>query len=295
MQSQESEISAAQGDPRFQILALLDKLLRAPLTGVTFAHAGIPPVENPLFVEWPRLNVVLSGKMAVALPLASGPKAVALGKGEAFFAQANAWERIDWGGRFELLCIVPRVRYLRVSYYDHRSVRKSAGQPGPVYHHTDRPYGEALRLMLEVMAALLTSGDEALVKELSGPFIRLARSELARIPDGAGSKAKQTFDRIQTWLENSFHEPVSRENTAARFGVSPAYLSRLFSAMTGLAFHEYLTKLRLDRAKTLLAKTELAVKQVGRQCGYDDPVHFVRRFREIHGISPGRFRVRANA
>ena len=77
MPNQANEISAGKGGPRFQILALFDKLLRAPLTGVTFAHAGIPPVENPLFVEWPRLNVVLSGQMAVVLPLARGPKAVA--------------------------------------------------------------------------------------------------------------------------------------------------------------------------------------------------------------------------
>ncbi|MBN8218717.1 MAG: helix-turn-helix transcriptional regulator [Spirochaetes bacterium] len=277
-------------DPRLAILGLLARLSRKPVRALHFAHAGIPPVENPLFVDWPRLNVVLSGRMEVVLPVAGGAATLRLAEGQGFFAQAGAWERIDWSGRFELLCMVPRVRYLRVSYYDQRSARRAAVQPSPVYHHTEMPYGEALRLALETLDAVRVLGNHEVALELARPFVRLVSLEILRRPERPLGKAKETFDRIQTWLENSFHEAVTREAAAARFGVSPAYLSRLFVSRAGLAFHESLTKCRLDHAALLLTRTELPIHHVGLQCGYGDPVHFGRRFRQAYGVSPGNYR-----
>ncbi|OGV64060.1 MAG: hypothetical protein A3K19_05915 [Lentisphaerae bacterium RIFOXYB12_FULL_65_16] len=56
--------------------------------------------------------------------------------------------------------------------------------------------------------------------------------------------------------------------------------------MTGLGFHQYLTKLRLDHAKHLLRETSLTAKQIAGQSGFQNAVHFTRRCRELNGIPP---------
>ena len=93
------------------------------------------------------------------------------------------------------------------------------------------------------------------------------------------------------------HDHCARELSLAEIAAA-AYLSefhfaRLFKKITGATPHAYLGALRIERARKLLAETDLAIIEVGARVGYNSQSHFTKIFREATGITPHAFRVAA--
>jgi AraC family transcriptional regulator len=61
----------------------------------------------------------------------------------------------------------------------------------------------------------------------------------------------------------------------------------------GIAPHQYLVKLRVEKARKLLAQQTMSVEEVASRVGYADKAHFAAQFRKIVGISPKRYREHA--
>jgi AraC-like DNA-binding protein len=97
-----------------------------------------------------------------------------------------------------------------------------------------------------------------------------------------------------TWAVGYMHAhlgdslPISE--LAGRVNLSPSRFRALFSAQIGLAPATYLQRLRLRRARLLVERTFLSVKEVMALVGYNDPSHFARDFRRQHGAPPTAFR-----
>ena len=85
-------------------------------------------------------------------------------------------------------------------------------------------------------------------------------------------------------------EDVPLEEMAAAAYLSPFHFARLFKKVTGMSPHAYLAALRLERAQTLLATTDLSITEVGARVGYASPSHFAKAFRHATGLSPRAFR-----
>jgi AraC-like DNA-binding protein len=83
---------------------------------------------------------------------------------------------------------------------------------------------------------------------------------------------------------------VRVEELAAAAHVSRGYLNRLFRAGFGLSAATALEHARCGRAETLLARTDLTVDAVARQCGFADLYHFSHRFTRIYGMPPSTYR-----
>jgi len=102
-------------------------------------------------------------------------------------------------------------------------------------------------------------------------------------------------DRRITWavehMQQHLSEPLPIPELAARVNLSPSRFRELFSAQTGLGPVQYLQRLRLRRARLLIGRTFLSVKEVMALVGYNDPSHFSREFRRYHGIAPSALRV----
>jgi two-component system, response regulator YesN len=92
-------------------------------------------------------------------------------------------------------------------------------------------------------------------------------------------------------IRERFTDPAfSLEEAGSRAGVSPNHLSFEFSRETGETFSSYLSRLRMDEAKRLLASTDLMVYEVGERVGYPSVEHFSRTFKRMVGTSPARFK-----
>ena len=238
-----------------------------------------------------RLDIVLSGRKRVTLPLTTGIAELVMEPGDSYFAPTGAWERHAWDTKSEMLCIVPRKDYLRVSYYGQRKV---SHQPSAIYHHTGRRCSEPVAQVVQLLnRGDVANGDGDAALHLARALVGLCFHDCVLEPPRVGGKGAQRFEQVRYWLENHFQDNIGREQTAAQFEMTPAYLSRIFRQVTGKGFHDYLTRLRLDFARSLLTETELPVYLVSAQSGFCNPVHFVRRFRELEGLPPGQFRLRA--
>lgn len=97
--------------------------------------------------------------------------------------------------------------------------------------------------------------------------------------------------KMKSYMDENYHMTVSVEAFAKKHGVSRNYLYTLFKKEYGVSPKEYLTQLRLEKAKRLLAsETEhLSVSEVAFAVGFSDPLYFSRLFRKEVGVSPSKY------
>src|SRR5688572_21376370 len=101
--------------------------------------------------------------------------------------------------------------------------------------------------------------------------------------------------RAKDRMDAASHEewPVSRLARVSR--VSEAHFARSFKDAFGIPPHRYLLTRRIERAKTLLRDTDLAITDIAFQTGWQSLGTFGRTFRDITGESPGELRAREKA
>lgn len=92
------------------------------------------------------------------------------------------------------------------------------------------------------------------------------------------------------YLLRNFRRAPTLEETASYVGFAPTYFSALFKKETGECFLKYLDRLRFEYARKLLLTTEVTVREVCAESGFEDYPNFIRRFKKRYGISPGEIR-----
>ena len=93
----------------------------------------------------------------------------------------------------------------------------------------------------------------------------------------------------QEYLEYHYAEDISLEDVAEQVNISPQYFSKLIKKTTGFNFIDWLSMLRVKKAKELLTNSNLTVKEVCFMVGYKDPNYFSRIFKKRIGITPSEF------
>lgn len=86
-------------------------------------------------------------------------------------------------------------------------------------------------------------------------------------------------------IEKNYSQKISLEEYSERFKMTPEYISRIFSKEVGQAFSNYLTSLRIDKAKELLMDKNYKIYEIACMVGYNDVQYFCRVFRRIVGVS----------
>lgn len=84
--------------------------------------------------------------------------------------------------------------------------------------------------------------------------------------------------------------PLTLRELAEAACVSPSYLSRVFRSQYGCGPNAAIEGVRLERARMMLARSNLTISQVASACGFSDPLYFSRRFRAAHGVAPSVYR-----
>ncbi|MFB9240340.1 helix-turn-helix transcriptional regulator [Massilia antarctica] len=91
-------------------------------------------------------------------------------------------------------------------------------------------------------------------------------------------------------IAQSSAESVSNAELAALCGMSEAHFSREFRRAVGLPPHQYMMKLRLERACAALLSEQARVLDIAQECGFTNASHFSRAFSSQYGMSPTIFR-----
>ncbi|WP_161568351.1 AraC family transcriptional regulator [Anaerobacillus alkaliphilus] len=100
---------------------------------------------------------------------------------------------------------------------------------------------------------------------------------------------KQVIEASIDYMVNHYQTNMSLNDLAELAGLSKSHYSRLFRKYIGYSPIDYLTHLRIDRAKELLAHSDIRIKEVSQHVGYEDELYFSRTFKKIVGVSPTQF------
>lgn len=114
-----------------------------------------------------------------------------------------------------------------------------------------------------------------------------------------GHETASRRERIPAWLlhiremlRDEAHARLTLAELSLAVGRHPVQISRQFHRHFGCTISEYMRRVRIARAKILLAHHDMEVAQVALACGFADQSHFTAAFRKVTGMPPHRYRVR---
>jgi len=174
--------------------------------------------------------------------------------------------------------------------------------PGPIPKvlrqviHIQPPLDAVLQediLCLARRAPNLSEVDQlAMDHRVTALIIQLLRLEESRSFGADGSFRQSLVERAKSYIQAHFAQIKGMKDVARHVGVSHHYLRHLFTPACGMNMVEWLSKVRIERAKDLLVHSSLPLKTIATMCGYRNSCYFSRIFLRHEGITPGAFRRR---
>ena len=118
---------------------------------------------------------------------------------------------------------------------------------------------------------------------------------MAACSDVISKRQERSGNIIKTakdYIDAHFDKDISLDDVSKVVNISPYYFSKIFKEESGLNFIEYLTNIRIEKAKNLLENSNLSVKEICISCGYSDPNYFSRSFKKNVGVTPTEYKDR---
>lgn len=106
---------------------------------------------------------------------------------------------------------------------------------------------------------------------------------------GASSQ-ESVLGSILHYIHHNYTTNITLENIAPLFGYNHSYLGKIFRKKMGVSFNEYVDRLRIEQAKTLLLQDNAKVYAIAKQIGYKNVDYFHVKFRKYVNMSPVEFR-----
>lgn len=118
-------------------------------------------------------------------------------------------------------------------------------------------------------------------------YVELA---IKRIREEREQRTWSVLDNAITFIQDKFREELSLEDVAEHVHLNPYYFSKVFKQQTGETFIDYVTRLRIERAKEFIKDGQFSLKEVCYMVGYKDPNYFSRVFKKVTGVAPTEYR-----
>lgn len=104
------------------------------------------------------------------------------------------------------------------------------------------------------------------------------------------SRHNHLLFEIESYIQTHYCSDLQLQTLAEQFFISPSHLSRSFKQQFGENISDYITRLRIQRAKSLLADPNLKIAAVAKEVGYSDEKYFSKAFKRAEGLSPKDYR-----
>jgi AraC family transcriptional regulator len=118
----------------------------------------------------------------------------------------------------------------------------------------------------------------------------IEKDKLAIATDSPGHLPKAAAQRVSEYVDANLGEDIGLNDLAAIAGLSRFHFLRAFKKATQETPYQYLLRRRIEHSEALLMEGELSVAEVAAAVGFKDSTRFIRAFRNLKGVTPGRFR-----
>ncbi|MDO5540511.1 MAG: response regulator [Eubacteriales bacterium] len=105
-------------------------------------------------------------------------------------------------------------------------------------------------------------------------------------------RSESLVEKAMVYIQENYSKEISLDDVSREVNISPYYFSKMFKEEAGENFIEYLTRIRIERAKELMRNQEMSIKEIGILSGYGDPNYFSRIFKKQTGETPREYRER---
>ena len=156
--------------------------------------------------------------------------------------------------------------------------------------------GMVMRLFNDMDSAMISR----LLSQLSRVETMVYRDEVGNLMEmidscmdrraGYDQNAESKVGYAMAYIRKHFHEDIIVNDLASTLDMSPGYFSSAFKKEAGVSAMQYVTNLRVERAKEYLTDTEMSVAAIAQSVGYADVQYFYRVFKKTTGMTPLQFR-----
>ena len=143
--------------------------------------------------------------------------------------------------------------------------------------------------LIEAFDALYACCEEDSLRTLSLAYSLLHLLLEEALVEYTETAADAVIAEVLEYLRTHYHEDLSTQGLAQRFGYSEAHFCRKFKEATWLTPMNYLRIIRLEEAARQLKQGSISVSQVALGCGFPDPNYFTRCFKSHFGVPPPRY------
>ena len=129
-------------------------------------------------------------------------------------------------------------------------------------------------------------------KTFSEMLIKTAETiQFSSIPEiKANEGSGNSFLSILKYIEKNYQEDISLKIISEEFHLNANYISQLIKSETGLTYTQYLTELRIGKAKELLKSNSMSLAEISEAVGFNDYFYFIKKFKKAVGVTPGKYR-----
>lgn len=158
-------------------------------------------------------------------------------------------------------------------------------------------YHDALEGLLTLLKKFMAEAAEELpgfrgmLRALSSEICHSVIRSIFRISPGSDRiSARIEIDRVIEHMHAHLSGKITLEDMARVAGMSPSHFSRVFRLEAGVSPGEYLSRVRMERARRLLASGDDSITDIAISCGFGSPAYLSGRFVKKFGLSPRQFR-----
>lgn len=126
-------------------------------------------------------------------------------------------------------------------------------------------------------------------------MVLLQRSESTSLSGLPKHPLHDLVTEVATYIRGHYRQPLTLEETARHFFISPSYLSRVFHRLTGFHFREYIVHVRIREAELQLAESARKIQEIAAAVGFEHLSHFNKTFRKTTGLTPLQYRKEARS
>lgn len=110
-----------------------------------------------------------------------------------------------------------------------------------------------------------------------------------QLPPVKGGLSPYVCNQVESYLNAHFGDPISLGDLAELTGYSSFHFARMFKESFAVPPHQYLDRLRIQKAQEFLKNKEISLAEVALACGYSSQAHFSTRFKKAVGLTPKQF------